>query len=244
MIGLRFLRRIFFTTSLCLFLSSCTMVYAAGTVTADFNNQKYEARIVKVPGEHETGLREYIYEDGSTKLEEIPATGHIWSEWIVDVEPTDTREGHMYRVCARIPNRPHYEEKTIPKLVAGETSASAGTEQTNFNQGSLDTHLPSNPNISNVVTDFEEKDVSSTMEKTTNHTIANDMQNRPNNQTKDVPSHAKPKAKNAKSQAFNVMDAVFIGGTFGVSIFAYLFVLPLLNVLVWAKKKRKEILGG
>ena len=77
---------------------------------------RYSVRILRKATENEKGLREYTYEDGSVYLEEIPETGHVWGEWIVDRQATENTPGHRYRVCTKYPNHPHTQEETIPAL--------------------------------------------------------------------------------------------------------------------------------
>lgn len=51
----------------------------------------------------------------------IPATGHAWGSWIVEVAPTCENEGYEYRVCQNYPSNPHYEERVMPALSASGT---------------------------------------------------------------------------------------------------------------------------
>lgn len=52
---------------------------------------------------------------GYTFTRILPATGHIWSKWITDKQPTCTGSGHKYRICTKYPSDPHKEEEIIPK---------------------------------------------------------------------------------------------------------------------------------
>ena len=93
-----------------------TLVNTAVPSFAAPREGRYSVRILRKATENEKGLREYTYEDGSVYLEEIPETGHVWGEWIVDRQATENTPGHRYRVCTKYPNHPHTQEETIPAL--------------------------------------------------------------------------------------------------------------------------------
>ena len=57
---------------------------------------------------------------------EIPATGHIWGEWVVTREATTTQEGEETRTCLNDPS--HQETRTIPML----TISGLAIDATNF----------------------------------------------------------------------------------------------------------------
>ena len=82
--------------------------------------------VTKQPTETEDGQTTYRCRVcGFTFSRALPATGHVWSEWAVELEPTCTREGLRCRVCTRHGNDPHREEEGIPALghqfIAAET---------------------------------------------------------------------------------------------------------------------------
>ena len=78
---------------------------------------QFTITITRPATEEEDGERLYVCDlCGYSYTESIPATGHLWSSWITDVEPTCASEGHRYRICTRHPDAPHMEEQTIPKL--------------------------------------------------------------------------------------------------------------------------------
>lgn len=249
MIRLSYLCKAVFMTGLCACLCFHTPWQEARAGGNEQINQKYEVRIVKVPKEHEPGLREYVYEDGSVVREEIPATGHVWSEWIVDVEPTYTKEGHRYRVCTKIPGKPHYEEQTIPKLVRGANAESGDAGQMDVTMRAsshLDADSAQNSNVSNVTPSQNvvqhEADASVLQESPSGETAA---LVKPEGEG-DVMSRAIVEdvfVQDERNNGFNVVDAVFVAGMVGVFAFAYIFVLPLIMVLIWAAKKRRKILG-
>lgn len=77
------------------------------------------------------GLQEFTcLKCGDTYERVIPATGHHWGEWIVEVEPTCTSQGYSYRVCTAYSGSPHYEEKILDRLSAtGEHSYVVASER-------------------------------------------------------------------------------------------------------------------
>lgn len=46
----------------------------------------------------------------------LPAIGHKWSNWIVDIQPTCLEEGRKYRICTTYSNDPHKEVVEIEAL--------------------------------------------------------------------------------------------------------------------------------
>lgn len=77
----------------------------------------YSVVIVKYATEDEDGLRRFTCTKcGYTFDQAIPATGHEWGPWTLDVAPTCTSEGSEYRVCTKYPDHPHYEYRLIPPL--------------------------------------------------------------------------------------------------------------------------------
>ena len=81
------------------------------------HEHRYHISVERRAGEHEDGVRLYVCEIcGETYREVIPASGHVWSEWVVEREATEDREGIRCRVCTRYPEHPHYEYETIPRL--------------------------------------------------------------------------------------------------------------------------------
>ncbi|MCL2122512.1 MAG: hypothetical protein FWH34_00330, partial [Desulfovibrionaceae bacterium] len=76
-----------------------------GAHAANFNcaegRHDYEIT-TKEPTETEDGQTTYCCRIcGFTFSRMLPATGHDWSGWAVDLEPTCTRAGRRYRVCTR-----------------------------------------------------------------------------------------------------------------------------------------------
>lgn len=80
-------------------------------------SHSWQAKIITPSTNDADGLRQYACAKcGTTFTEVIPATGHVWSDWIVMLHPTCTSEGQEYRVCTKHPDNPHYEYRTLPAL--------------------------------------------------------------------------------------------------------------------------------
>lgn len=95
-------------------------MYAAFEVnaqTCDEGGHKFKVTLVHKAGEHTPGERVYTCEIcGYSYSEEISPTGHVWSEWVVDKEPTLNLPGHRYRYCIKYSHKAHYQEEEIPPL--------------------------------------------------------------------------------------------------------------------------------
>ncbi len=77
----------------------------------------YSAAITLYPTEDQDGIRKYTCTKCGFSFDlPIPATGHQWGPWIVDLAPTCSHEGHRYRICTRYPESPHYEEEILSQL--------------------------------------------------------------------------------------------------------------------------------
>ena len=80
-------------------------------------NHTYSVIIVSHATEDDEGLRRFTCTKcGYVFDQAIPATGHLWGPWTVEVEPTCTSEGSEYRVCAKYPDHPHYEYRLLYPL--------------------------------------------------------------------------------------------------------------------------------
>ena len=110
--------------ALCVCAFNVRGVYAQDLKVGTHIEHEYEISVVRRATEHTDGERLYKCKIcGESHVETIEATGHIWSEWIVDVSPTETKEGHRYRVCTKYPEHPHYQEEVIPALLSSPKSA-------------------------------------------------------------------------------------------------------------------------
>ena len=69
---------------------------------------------------------------------EIPATGHIWGEWVVTREATTTQEGEETRTCLNDPS--HKETRPIPVLESGIAIDETNFPDANFRQFVLDNY--------------------------------------------------------------------------------------------------------
>ena len=67
----------------------------------------------KAPTCMEEGTMVYTCACGGSYTDTVMFLGHIWDSWVVSREPTDTREGEGYYLCARCGAR---ETSAIPKL--------------------------------------------------------------------------------------------------------------------------------
>lgn len=100
----------------------------------------FEVTVQKYAMENEEGVRLFSCKRCSYSYEQIiPATGHVWGEWVIETEPTCETEGHEHRVCQKYPDNPHYENRTLSKLSdSGEHSYTVvdQTESTCTERGS------------------------------------------------------------------------------------------------------------
>lgn len=73
---------------------------------------------VEVPVTDEADGMEHLVcsKCGDSLYRTVPATGHAWSAWYVDVPATCTSAGVEARVCAKHPQNVHHEYRAIPPL--------------------------------------------------------------------------------------------------------------------------------
>jgi len=97
------------------FLFTCMpLVVFAENFDCDAGKHDYVITTVEAT-ENEDGETTYTCKIcGFTFIRVLPATGHIWSEWITDRQPTCIEAGHEYRICTRYANDSHTEENIIP----------------------------------------------------------------------------------------------------------------------------------
>lgn len=82
----------------------------------------YRISITKEAGCDEDGIKTFTCEHcGDTYTQEIPASGHLFGEWITDKEPTKEETGRQYRVCEN--DSAHIEEKILPVLEGNPLNA-------------------------------------------------------------------------------------------------------------------------
>lgn len=109
------IRHAFFLAVVC---SMFVLQAEAGEVyDCSAGHHQYEVEILVPAGQETDGLRQYTCQlCGYRYTESIPKYGHEWSEWITDIEPGCTTEGHQYRECIKTWHEPVREEKTLPAL--------------------------------------------------------------------------------------------------------------------------------
>ena len=111
-------------------LSACFLmmiIICLSASSAFGETHEYEVSLIKRAEENTQGLRRYTCQIcGYSYDEVIPATGHLWSEWICDKEATETEEGHMYRKCTRHEDYTHIEEASYSCYWGDIKAASRG----------------------------------------------------------------------------------------------------------------------
>jgi len=111
----KFLRVLFVLVILSLFICS---PLPASSDAFDCTSGKHDYAITTIaPTEENDGETIYICRLCGFRYSRIlPATGHSWSEWIIDKQPTCTEPGHRHRFCTRYQNDPHTEGQAIPAI--------------------------------------------------------------------------------------------------------------------------------
>ena len=110
-------------------------IIGASSVRADScpsgGEHEYNITITRKATEDATGLRRYVCTKCGYAFDEaIPTTGHVWSQWVIEIEATATTEGRRYRVCTKHPDTPHYEVETIPALGTTDETVDIAPSQT------------------------------------------------------------------------------------------------------------------
>ncbi len=232
--------------ALCICVFNVKNVYAQDVKVGTHLEHEYEISVVRRAGEHTDGERLYKCKIcGESHVETIEATGHVWGAWIVDVDPTKTKEGHRYRVCTKYPDHPHYQEEVIPPL--SEKSKSSNPSQKangaikkdnkayNTDKKDLQKDTVSQENVNKRV------DISETSSK--------QVLEEENSASDDrVVDQAGIKAANigadtavALYAGVNILD-VFAGlGAIALSWWYAIVLKPMVAALMWIKRKRNEI---
>lgn len=227
--------------SFCLFIPCSKKAFAT---TRD--GIRYEVRIIKHPTEDENGIREYIYEDGTSYTEEIPATGHKWSEWIVDVEPTKDKAGHKYRVCTKYPDAPHYEEAIIPPIGKEEVTIASHIDQNEISKA-ISSREPTKESVETLGSNAESSSLNNeTLESKVleSKALVNETSDNSNETLETKKEEVETSVKRVRGFFTEINQIDVISGVLfvGVLVWAYIFVWPLVLVLIWADKKRKELM--
>lgn len=77
----------------------------------------YSVTIERPATEFEEGLKHFLCTKCGYEFDHVvAATGHSWSPWMIEVEPTCASEGREYRQCDQYHDNIHYEERTLPRL--------------------------------------------------------------------------------------------------------------------------------
>lgn len=187
---------------------------------------RYRVEIIKKADKDSDGLRRYTCEDcGYTYTEIIPATGHRWSEWIIDVEPTYEKAGHMYRVCNKYSHLQHYEEKEIPPLKREEPNKNTEEEV-----------LDNSKQLINNLKSDSKKEIIPTVDETSdqNNTKITEAMT-----IKDIENTDKVRG-GLFSGPVNYIDYISAGAMFMLVPYYIIIILPLIKLLIWIRRKRKE----
>ena len=92
----------------------------------DKHTHNYTSKVTTQPTCTENGTRTYTCSCGASYTENIPATGHTWSDWTVTKEATETSTGLKERTCSVCKTT---ETKTIDKVVHKHNYSSKITTQ-------------------------------------------------------------------------------------------------------------------
>lgn len=217
--------------ALCVCAFNVKGVYAQEVKVGTHLEHEYDISVVRRATEHTDGERLYKCKIcGESHVETIEATGHIWSEWIVDVSPTETKEGHRYRVCTKYPEHPHYQEEVIPALLSSPKSANtAKTVNTALKKDNISETQP-----------YKNDDRSESR--------ANAVEPKSVEASKSVTEQPAIRAANVAANAavamysdINALDVCAGVGAIAISWW-YVYVLkPMVDALMWIKRKRSAM---
>ncbi len=94
------------------------------------HEHKYTGSTTKMPTCTEEGVQTYVCACGDTYTEAIAALGHVWKDWEVVKEATETEDGLRQRVCRR--GCGAVEEEVIPATGAPEVELAVSAEGPNL----------------------------------------------------------------------------------------------------------------
>ena len=238
--------------ALCVCAFNVRGVYAQDLKVGTHIEHEYEISVVRRATEHTDGERLYKCKIcGESHVETIEATGHIWSDWIVDVNPTETTEGHRYRICTKYPEHPHYQEEVIPALSASPkpfaaVKATVPSVKKDAGKLSTDKNSTSSETEDNTQENQETEDFgkdSSIAKSKVSFLEQGELKD-----SKTFMEHPGIKAPNVVSDAVlplyagvNALDVCAGVGAIAISWW-YVYVLkPMVAALMWIKRKRSEI---
>ena len=231
--------------ALCVCAFNVKGVYAQEVKVGTHLEHEYDISVVRRATEHTDGERLYKCKIcGESHVEKIEATGHIWGEWIVDVNPTDTKEGHRYRVCVKYPEHPHYQEEVIPALLSTPESVN--------NKKTVNTSLKKNEKTNNTdKNELKKGNMSETQpynnEDISESTVSN-VESKNIETKKSVTKQPAIKAASVPTDTalamysdINALDVCAGAGAIAISWW-YVYVLkPMVDALVWIKRKRSAM---
>ena len=231
--------------ALCVCAFNVKGVYAQEVKVGTHLEHEYDISVVRRATEHTDGERLYKCKIcGESHVETIEATGHIWSEWIVDVSPTETKEGHRYRVCTKYPEHPHYQEEVITALLSIHKSANtAKTVYTAFKKHDKTDNTNKN--------DLKKDNISETQpykNDDRSESRANAVEPKSVEASKSVTEQPAIRAANVAADAavamysdINALDVCAGVGAIAISWW-YVYVLkPMVDALMWIKRKRSAM---
>lgn len=233
--------RIFTISALLLCTYNVYSVKASDTVVSTHLEHEYDIRLSKRAEEHVDGERVYVCKVcGHTYTEKIEATGHIWSDWMVELEPTVDKEGIRYRVCTKYSDAPHYERESIPKL-AKVPESKAKTEEKSSSEAvknSKEAIVNTAQEVSSMLSE-ESADIEESI-YTAEHIVTD-------SQDKSDSSEDKALAANMLTLPWlvelNAIDYASATGMLAVSWWYVAVIKPIVDGLIWVKRKKIELAG-
>lgn len=223
------------------------VVSYAGSDCPQGGEHDYTVTIVKRATENTDGVRKYVCSKcGDTYTEAIPATGHKWSSWVTDKKATCTDKGHAYRKCIKHTEFTHYEYKTLPALghdyqvkITAPTSTSAGMKVYTCSRcGDTYSVMFGSATGGNSST-ATIKSVSKT-DKDNVSKLTDDGKSKAATSKSNTAAATKGTSPTTAAVPFGAADAAILGAN-GVAILWFiLLLLPLIRVMFWVAKKRRE----
>lgn len=233
-----------------LILGTSYMTVFAESQCPKGGSHEYTVTIVKRATETKDGVRQYVCSKcGKAYTEAIPATGHRWSSWYVKTRPGCTKSGVMARKCVRYSSFTHYDYKTIPAtghdfgpwiIDRASTDKVEGLEhRVCANDGS---HVEYGiiPVLEAGTSIINDNKVINEDSKAVSKTKTDSDKNRNNSEASSGTSSGATGSTEGKSVPLGAADAAIAGANGVATIFFILLLLPLIRVLLWVDKKRKE----
>lgn len=179
-------------------------------------DHEYTITVVRHATSDADGLRRYVCDKcGYTYTETIPATGHRWGSWSVIRKATASAEGLKHRVCMNDTSHVEYDPISV---LPGSTDNTIGG--------------------GTIVIDNGGQVKSQTVAKT-----RDSNRNKTEDGSKDGGDSRGGKGSggySAKTVPLGAADVAIVGANGAASIFFILLLLPLIKVMFWIAKKRRE----